>query len=63
MHLVENASLLPELRYLKVADNYISEKYEKIYADLLQKNHTLILLNLQANRLSLSGIKSIKKII
>jgi hypothetical protein len=46
-----------------VADNYISEKYEKIYAEILIKNHTLIMLNLQGNRLSLSGLKAIKKII
>lgn len=63
MHLVENVSHLTELKYLRVADNYISEKYEKIYAEILLKNHKLIMLNLQGNRLSLSGLKAIKKII
>lgn len=63
MHLVENVNLLPELKQLRISDNYISEKYEKIYVDLLQKNYTLIGLALTGNRLSLSGLKGIKKII
>lgn len=63
MHLVENVNCLLELKYLRVGDNYVSEKYEKVYAELLQKNGTLILLNLQGNRLSLSGLRAIKKII
>ena len=63
MHLIENVNSLSELRYLRVSDNYISEKYEKIYAELLHKNQTLISLSLQGNRLSLSGLKAIKKII
>ena len=53
--------MLPELRYLKANDNYISEKYEKIYAELLDKNHVLISLSLQGNRLSLGGLKAVKK--
>lgn len=63
MHLIENLNSLSELRYLKAADNYVSEKYEKIYIDMLQKNYTLISLALGGNRLSLSGLKGIKKII
>ena len=63
LHLLENINNFPSLRYLRVAENYISEKYEKIYAELLQKNVTLIVLNLHGNRLSLSGLKAIKKII
>ena len=46
-----------------MSENYISEKYQKIYAELLQKNITLISLNLHGNRLSLSGLRAIKKII
>ena len=46
-----------------MSENYISEKYQKIYAELLQKNSTLISLNLHGNRLSLSGLRAIKKII
>lgn len=63
MHIVENLQFLTELKYLKVADNYISEKYEKIYIDLLHKNLSLINLGLGGNRLSLSGLKGIKRII
>jgi Ran GTPase-activating protein (RanGAP) involved in mRNA processing and transport len=63
LHMVENVGSLVVLRYLRVADNYISEKYEKIYAELLHKNTTLISLNLHGNRLSLSGLKAIKRII
>ena len=63
MHIVENVNNFPVLRYLKVSDNYISEKYEKIYAEQLHKNTNLISLNLHGNRLSLSGLKTIKKII
>ncbi len=54
---------LPEIKNIKFADNYISEKYEKIYVELLSKNSTLISLAVQGNRLSLSGVKGIKKII
>lgn len=63
MHMVESLNWLPELRHLRAADNYISEKYEKIYVDLMQKNHTLISLVLTGNRLSLSGLKGIRKVI
>ena len=48
---------------MKFTDNYISEKYEKIYAELLDKNNTVISLNLNGNRLSLSGMKALKRII
>lgn len=63
MHLVESLVYLPELRYLRASDNYVSEKYEKIYVELLQKNHTLISLALAGNRLSLSGLKGIRKVV
>ena len=63
LHIVENVNSLPVLKYLRMSENYISEKYEKIYAELLHKNHTIISLNLHGNRLSLSGLKAIKKII
>lgn len=63
MHLVESLNWLAELRHLRASDNYVSEKYEKIYVDLLQKNHTLISLVLTGNRLSLSGLKGIRKVI
>lgn len=63
MHLVENINSMPELRQLRASDNYVSEKYEKIYVDLLQKNYTLIGLALGGNRLSLSGLKGIRKVV
>lgn len=63
MHLVESLNWLPELRHLRASDNYVSEKYEKIYVDLLQKNHTLISLALGGNRLSLSGLKGVRRVI
>lgn len=63
MHIMEKANFLGELKYLKCSDNYISEKYEKIYIDLLQKNYILIQLGVSGNRISLSGLKGIKRII
>lgn len=63
MHMIENLNNLPELRYLRVSDNYISEKYEKIYVEILHKNYNIISLVLNGNRLSLSGLRGIKKII
>jgi Leucine-rich repeat (LRR) protein len=61
--MIENLNNLPELRYLRVSDNYISEKYEKIYVEILHKNYSIISLVLNGNRLSLSGLRGIKKII
>lgn len=63
MHLVENLNSMAELRHLRAADNYISEKYEKIYVDLLQKNYSLIGLVLGGNRLSLSGLKGLRRVV
>lgn len=63
MHFVERLGGFPELKHFKAADNYISEKYEKIYIDLLSKNHSLISLTLTGNRLSLSGLRGIRRII
>jgi len=60
---VEHLGGLGELKHLRAADNYISEKYEKVYMDLLGKNYSLISLTLAGNRLSLSGMRGIKKII
>ncbi len=48
---------------MKCNDNYISEKFEKLYVDLLNQNKTLINLNLNGNRISLSCLKALKKII
>jgi hypothetical protein len=61
--MIENLNNLPELRYLRVSENYISEKYEKIYVEILHKNYNIISLVLNGNRLSLSGLRGIKKII
>ena len=63
MLILESLNCFEELKYIKCVENYISEKYEKIYAELLKKNETLIGLQLQGNRLSLSGLKGIKRII
>lgn len=61
--LLEVLNNLPELKYVRCLDNYISERYEKMYIDILSQNKTLINLNLHGNRISLSGVKAIKKII
>ena len=62
IRLIEGLDCLAELQYLKAQDNYVSDKYEKIIVELLQKNSSLISLVLTGNRLSLSCLKTIKKL-
>lgn len=61
--LLEVINEFPELKYIRCLENYISERYEKAYVELLNQNKTVISLNLQGNRISLSGMKAIKRII
>lgn len=62
LRLLECYESMPELQHVKSTDNYVSDKYEKLITELLHKNTTLITLNLVGNRLSLSCMKLIKKI-
>ena len=41
---------------LKVNDNFISEKIEKLLVELLEDNKTLLEFNIQGNRISLSSL-------
>ena len=50
------------VRSLKIGDNFISEKIEKILVDLLDDNKTLTEFTLLGNRISLSCLSRIKKI-
>ena len=49
-------------RSLRIGDNFISEKIEKILLELLEDNKTLTEFVLQGNRISLSCLSRIKKI-
>lgn len=60
--LIEGLECLAELQHIRSIDNYISDKYEKIIVELLTKNNSLISFALGGNRLSLSSLKSIKRI-
>ena len=48
---------------IRAADNFISEKIEKILLEVLEKNKYLIEFNVQGNRLSLCCLNRIEKIL
>jgi Ran GTPase-activating protein (RanGAP) involved in mRNA processing and transport len=51
------------LQSVKLTDNFISEKIEKILVELLDENKNLIEFSLQGNRISLSCLSKIKKVL
>ena len=50
------------MRSLRLVDNFISEKIEKLLIEILEKNKTLIEFNVTGNRLSLCCLNRVKKI-
>jgi Ran GTPase-activating protein (RanGAP) involved in mRNA processing and transport len=63
IRLIEGLECMVELQHIRANDNYISDKHERVILELLTKNNTLISLGFNGNRMSLSCIKTIKKIL
>lgn len=63
LHLLERIDYFENIRSIKVTDNFISEKIEKILLEILDKNKSLIEFGVQGNRLSLCCLNRIKKIL
>lgn len=63
LHFLERIDYFENIRSIKVTDNFISEKIEKILLEILEKNKTLIEFAVQGNRLSLCCLNRIKKIL
>lgn len=63
LHFLEKIDNFSNLRSLRVNDNFISEKIEKILLEILEKNRTLNDFNVKGNRLSLCCQKRIKMIL
>lgn len=60
---LEKITNFANLRVIKAVDNFVSQKAEKILLELLEKSSSLIDLNLKGNRLSLSCISRIKRLL
>lgn len=62
LHFLERIEFFSNLKSLRVNDNFISEKIEKILIEILEKNFKLVDFSLNGNRLSLCCMNKIKKI-
>lgn len=60
MESIEDNKLLKDINF---RDNFISENSEKILCELMEKNHHLIKLDLHGNRISLSCLSRVNKLL
>ncbi len=60
---LEKLEYLANIKCIKCCDNFISEKIEKVLLEILENNKTLIEFSVNGNRLSLSCINKVKKIL
>ncbi|EGR31503.1 hypothetical protein IMG5_107210 [Ichthyophthirius multifiliis] len=63
LYFLDRIDYFENMRCIKCQDNFISEKVEKVLLEILIKNKTLIEFGINGNRLSLSFLNKVKKIL